>query len=57
MYAFFSLNTVNVNEGSEDSFPHNAKKRKETLKPKLIFLLDALSVTESFATFNAIRVA
>lgn len=28
MYAFFLLNTVNLNEGSEDIFPHNAEKRK-----------------------------
>lgn len=57
MHAFFPLNTVNLNEGSEDIFPRYAQKRKETLKPRLVFPLNALSVTESFTTFNAIIVA
>lgn len=57
MCAFFPLNTVNAEEGSKDIFPHNAKKRKETHKPRLIFPLNALSLTECVTTFNVIIVA
>lgn len=39
---------VDLNEGSGDILPHKAKKRKEALKPRLTFPLNALSVTKSF---------